>query len=231
MKRFYKLAEAGTAPGGYAVRLDGKAIRTPLLKPLILSSEGLAQEIAKEWAAQAQEIVPDTMPMMQYASTMIDKVDGHERGGIIEDLMRYAGSDLICYFATHPAGLVARQEKHWKSLLMWLQQDKDIALQSVAGIQYHHQSPNELKKIRRILDSLSAPELTIVSLVTGATGSAVVALALLARHISAEDAYHAASVDELYQQEQWGIDELAQNKLDRLKRDLSDVARFRDYLL
>lgn len=231
MKKFYKKAEAGTAPGGYVVRLDGKMIRTPLLKPLLFDSEALAQEIAAEWAAQGDEIVPQSMPMMQYASTMIDKADSHERPAMNAELLRYAGSDLVCYFATHPAGLVARQESHWRPLLEWLKTDKDIHLQSVSGIQYHHQSHDDLQKIKDLINGLSPAAFTVVQLITGMTGSIVIALAFLDRQVTPEQAYQAAVVDEVYQQEQWGVDEVAQKRLDNIAHELRDIGRFRDYLL
>ena len=97
MKRFYKQAEAGTAPGGHVVRLDGTPLRTPLRTPVILSSAPMAAAIAAEWAAQGDEIVPASMPLTQLVCTMIDKAQGHERPDMEAEIVKYAGSDLICY--------------------------------------------------------------------------------------------------------------------------------------
>lgn len=226
MKRFYKSAEAGTAPDGYMVRLDGKNIKTPLLHPFLLPNRALAEAIAAEWNAQKDEVVPATMPLTQLANTMIDKAAGHERPDMAKDLERYAGSDLVCYFGTHPASLVQLQESRWLPLVEWLQAEKGIELATVSGIQYTQQNPEAVAKIRQWVDNLSPAEFTIVQAVTAATGSVVIALALLSGRITAEEAYLAAAVDEIYQLDTWGADELAQRKLDQLRRDLQDAERF-----
>lgn len=228
MKRFYKQAEAGTAPGGYIVRLDGKNIKTPLHHPFILTSEPLAKAIAEEWQAQGDDVIPASMPLTQLANVMIDKANGHERPVMTEDLVRFAGSDLVCYFGTHPSGLVERQEAQWMPLLDWLRNDKGIALKSVSGIQYHHQDKAALAAIKKWVDGLNAADFTVVQAVTGATGSIVIALALLEKRISAEQAYQASVVDEIYQLEKWGADDLAQKKLDALLIDLKQAEEFRD---
>ena len=105
MKKFYQKAEAGPAPGGFAVRLDGRTFKTPMQHHFILPTLPLAEAIAKEWDAQAGDIVPASMPLTQLANTMIDKAAGHERKDMEAEVVKYMGSDLVCYFATHPADL------------------------------------------------------------------------------------------------------------------------------
>ena len=47
-KRFYKQAGVQALEAGFAVELDGRAIKTPAKAPLALPSEPLAQAIAAE---------------------------------------------------------------------------------------------------------------------------------------------------------------------------------------
>src|SRR5205823_4185748 len=101
MKKFYKVAEAGTAPGGYVVRLDGKPVRTPLKKNMLLPSKELAEAIVLEWAAQGGTINPLSMPLTQLTNTLIDKTSGEERVEMNEELLEFGGSDLVCYFANY----------------------------------------------------------------------------------------------------------------------------------
>ena len=59
MKRFYKDVTVAPRDGGYAVLLDGRAIRTQGGgKPQIVPSEALAQALAQEWADQGETIDP-----------------------------------------------------------------------------------------------------------------------------------------------------------------------------
>ncbi|MFN7112969.1 MAG: ATP12 family chaperone protein [Alphaproteobacteria bacterium] len=226
MKRFYKEAAAGTAPNGHTVRLDGNILRTPLRAPVILPSALLAAALAAEWAAQEGEIAPGTMPLTQLVCTMIDKAEGHERPEMEAEIVKYAASDLVCYFATHPADLVARQEKYWHPLLSWIQDEYGVILQPVSGIQYTVQDKAGLEKLRQVVRGLDAARFTVVQAVTGMTGSAVIALAMAAGRLGAAQAYEAAMVDEIFQLEKWGEDEIARKRLQHIEAELTGVEKF-----
>ncbi|MDE1150922.1 MAG: ATP12 family chaperone protein [Micavibrio sp.] len=138
MKRFYKKAEAGTAPGGYMVRLDGKAIKTPMQHSLIFPSRDFAEAVAAEWEAQQGDIIPSSMPLMQLASTMLDKVGSPaDRQAMNVEVFKYGTSDMVCYFAPHPADLVARQQAQWLPLLTWLEDEMGVK----AGAYLRHSIP------------------------------------------------------------------------------------------
>ena len=84
-KRFYRTAAAAIFESGYSVVLDGRPVKTPLGKPLVVSSETLAEAMAVEWMAQEEVIRPHTMPITQLAATVIDKVgidDGARNAGV-----------------------------------------------------------------------------------------------------------------------------------------------------
>ncbi len=230
MKKFYKNAEAGTAPGGHVIRLDGKTLKTPLQHPFVLSSPMLAAEIAKEWNAQTAEIVPGSMPLTQLVYTMIDKGHGADRAAVTAEVTKYAGSDLVCYFASHPADLVARQEKSWRPLLEWLKAEHGIELQTVSGIQYINQTDEAIRKFGKLVAELDAADFTIMQAATGLFGSPVLALALLQKKVDTEEAYQAAMVDEIYQLEKWGEDALARRKLDHIRAETAALVTFRDLI-
>jgi chaperone required for assembly of F1-ATPase len=160
----------------------------------------------------------------------VDKARGPDRTAMNAEVLKYAGSDLVCYFAAHPPALVRLHEEHWKPLLVWLKEKHGVVLESVSGIQYHPQPQAALDKLKKIIEGLDAADFTIVQSVTASAGSIVIALALLEGKISAEEVYQAACVDEIYQLKTWGADELAQKKLDALRADLEVIGRFRDLL-
>lgn len=231
MKKFYKQAEAGTAPGGFVIRLDGKLLKTPLQKNLILSSRELAEAIAAEWNAQGSEIVAASMPLMQLASTMTDKAEGDERAAMNAEIVKYGSSDLVCYLASHPVDLVERQEEHWLPLVSWMKDAFGVELTTVKGIQYQNQPVESIERVRKLVNGLDAAEFTVAQAAMGVSGSAVIALAFLKRRIDAEKAYAAACIDEIYQLEKWGEDALARKRLDRIRAELKDIERFRDFVM
>src|SRR3954468_8755729 len=116
-ERFYKSASVGEgAP--YAVLLDGRPVKTPAKNALEAPTRPLAQAIAAEWDAQRARIDPATMPLTRIANSIIDGVAPAPEP-VADDLAKYLGSDLLCYRAGTPAGLVQRQSGHWDPILDW----------------------------------------------------------------------------------------------------------------
>ena len=93
-------------------------MRTPGKAALRLPTRALAEAIAEEWRAQGERIDPLTMPLTRLANSAIDGVVGREQA-VIDDIMAHAGSDLVCYRARAPDGLVKAQQTHWDPVLAW----------------------------------------------------------------------------------------------------------------
>jgi chaperone required for assembly of F1-ATPase len=131
MKRAYENARAEAVPGGWSVTLDGKALRSPAKRPLLLPTSALAEAIAAEWQAQGAKLRPREMPMMRLASIAIDLV-ATRRAQIVAETANYAATDLVCYRAEHPPELVARQHAVWQPLVDWavLRYDAPLAITS-----------------------------------------------------------------------------------------------------
>ena len=111
-RRFYKGVEVAEADDGYAVLLDGRAVRTPGGRPLRAPTQALADLLAAEWAAQGETIELAQMHAMRLANTALDSIGG-AREATADQIARYAGSDLLLYFAEEPEGLVQRQAERW----------------------------------------------------------------------------------------------------------------------
>ena len=56
MKRFYKTVSLEPVTGGHAIRLDGRAVKTPARAELVLPTPALAAAVAAEWRAQAEKV-------------------------------------------------------------------------------------------------------------------------------------------------------------------------------
>ena len=230
LKKFYQLAEAGTAPGAgaatHVVRLDGRVLKTPMKQTLVLPNANLAAAIAAEWQGQGEHVIPDSMPLTQLANTMIDKAAGSERPALDNEICKYAGSDLVCYLATSPPELVKRQEDIWLALIAWLAQRHGAQLTAVHGIRYEEQSADALEKLRAVIEALSPADFTAVQAMVGITGSVVIALALLDGQLTATQAQEAACIDEIYQLEKWGEDKIARDRITRMAREIDACAAF-----
>ncbi len=230
MKKFYKTVDVCNEDSKYIIHLDGKSIKTPLKKNLSLESKALVEAIAEEWSSQEDIIEPEIMPLTQLANTLIDKTSGKDRAAMNEQVLNYASSDLVCYFASHPEQLVELHEQKWRPLVDWLKKKYGVELNTVSGIQYIEQSEETLNLIKDILEDMPADEFTALQAATAVTGSFVISLAMLKGEISVADAYQAAYVDEIYQLDTWGADEEAQGLLDKVKNELASIIKFKELI-
>ena len=227
MKRFYKEARAVALPdgGGFAVEIDGKRLRTPAKGEMTLPTMALAAAIAEEWQAQGDQVVPHTMPLMRLASTALDLV-AKRREAVVEEVAKYAGTDLVCYWATDPPELIARQQAAWQPLIDWAMLRFDAPLAVTSGVVPRPQSTEALHAFTAAVEAHDAMRLTALQATTAACGSLVIALALLEGRIDASEAFAASQIDETFQIEQWGEDEEAARRRAALAEDIRSAARF-----
>src|SRR4051794_31094995 len=116
-KRFYQNAAAGEGVP-YPVLLDARAVKTPAGATLATPTRPPAEAIAAEWAAQGERIETATMPLTRLAHNIIDG-GAPDPQPIADEIAKYLGSDLVCYRADAPEGLVAKQAQHWDPVLAW----------------------------------------------------------------------------------------------------------------
>ena len=204
-RRFWKEASAGPVEGGFAVLLDGRGAKTPDGARLVLPTEAAAGLVAGEWAAQGEEIEFAAMPATRLAFTAIDRVPA-SREGVAEEVARYAGSDLLCYFAEEPDALVARQQAAWEPLLAWAETELGLPLNRATGILHCAQPEGTAERVKALALELDDFSLTALASATGLFGSAVLAFALQRGRVDAAEAHDIARLDEAFQEERWGID-------------------------
>jgi chaperone required for assembly of F1-ATPase len=198
------------------VLLDGRPARTPRKRALDLPGRALAEAVAAEWAAQGERMDPVTMPLTRLVNSAIDGVRGREHE-VAADIVRYAGSDLVCYRAGHPDGLVARQQAAWDPVLAWAAAELGVRLVFGEGLMPVAQPTRALEAVAATLGPLDAFRLTALHVMTTLTGSCLIALAHARGRLPLEEAWCAAHIDEDWQAEQWGIDhEAAARRAHRL---------------
>ncbi|SRR5579871_2190412 len=209
-RRFYQAVTVRAEPGGFAVLLDDRPIKTPARRSLAAPRRPLAEAIAEEWRAQADSIDPAGMPMTRLANTIIDGVAAAHIA-VAAEIVKYLGSDLVCYRATAPQSLVARQALHWDPVLAWAKEKLGVDFATVAGVTFRRQPDEAIARAETAIPR-DPWRLGAVHAVTTLTGSALIALKLAAGNFSLDEAWTAANVDEDWNIELWGRDELSQQR-------------------
>ncbi len=211
-RRFYKTVTIAAGENGHAVYLDGKPVRTPGRRPFAAPVPELARALADEWAAQGEHIDPAKMPLTRLANTILDGVAA-ARGQVAAEIRKYLATDLLFYRAEAPAPLHARQAQHWDPILAWARQALGAEFKVGASVVHVAQPAAALNAAAAAIPDDPGPDddwrLGALHVATTLTGSALLALALMRGAIAAEAAWAAAHVDEDWNMEQWGRDEIA----------------------
>src|SRR6185295_1541121 len=205
--RFYERAAVVEGEGGFAVALDGRPVMTPARRKLAAPKRGLAQALAAEWEAQREVIDPGHMPLTRLANTIIGGV-ADNTAAVTAELVKYLGSDLVCYRAESPDGLIERQARAWDSVLSFAREALGAHFAPAQGMTFVAQSEAALAAARAAIPQ-DPWRLGALHAITTLTGSALIALAVLHGALSVDDAWAAAHVDEDWNMEFWGRDALA----------------------
>ena len=221
MKRFWKEARAEAGE----VLLDGRPVRTPKRNTLALPTPALAEAVAAEWNSVGEELDPRALPLTGLANAAIDIV-APDRLAFGEALAKYGETDLLAYRAEGPPELVARQAVEWDPLLAWVQHRYDVHIEVTAGVMHRPQPAATVARLRDATVALGAFELAALSPLVTIGGSLVAGLALVERAFDADRLWDAVTLDELWQEELWGADELAAAARDARRRDWDAAVRF-----
>lgn len=223
MRRFWKEVTLEQNTFGYAVRLDGRQVKTPTGNELALPTQRLADAVVAEWKAVEKTIDPIQMPMTGFANAAIDRV-GTDRDGFAAAIAAYGETDLMCYRAVAGEALTERQAEIWDPWLNWARGRYDISFVLVEGIMHQPQPGSTLEKLHKAVAARGTFELAAMAKLAHLSGSLIATLAVVERAGAAKDIWNAACLEELWQEELWGSDYWAQkNRSDRGREFLQAV--------
>jgi chaperone required for assembly of F1-ATPase len=206
-RRSYARPSVEKSEGVLRVVLDGRPVKTPARRVLTAPTRALAEALAGEWAAQRDMIDPSKMPLNRLANTIIDGV-AQSQSDVAAELREYLASDLVFYRAERPQGLVDRQAAAWDPVLAWAHASLGAHFEPAQGMVHVAQSPQSLRVACAAIPR-DPWRLGALHAMTTLTGSALIALAFADSAMSLAQAWSAAHVDEDWNMELWGRDELA----------------------
>lgn len=209
MKRFYKEVSVAPSAGGFQILLDGRAIKTQGKGAQILPSAALAEAMADEWRAQGEKLDPAGFVMRDLADYAIDQIAGDPQS-VITGLLAFAQTDTLCYFAEPDEALFERQQKIWEPLLSAFEAKYSIRLERVSGIIHSAQSEASMTRLGEVLQRQSAFSLAAIQTTASIAASLIIGLEAVDESADAKALFDAANLEEDWQIELWGADELAE---------------------
>lgn len=211
-QRFYKGVSVTQGENGYTIELDGKAVKTPARQPLAVPTAALATLIAREWAGQVDVIDPATMPVTRLVNTALDGIAGDSEP-VFDDIVRFSGTDLLCYRADSPQRLVERQSDRWNPVIDWAAHALGARFILAEGVMHQEQPREAIAAVAAALRKYDTPlQLASLHTITTLTGSAILALAFAEGRLPIADIWALAHLDEDWTIEHWGSDEEAEQR-------------------
>ncbi|MFN3320727.1 MAG: ATP12 family chaperone protein [Allorhizobium sp.] len=205
-KRFYESVGIEEREGGFSITLDGKPVKTPAKNLLALPTREAAELVAAEWAGQGEFINPATMPITKLANTAIDAVS-NSLAEVLDEIVRFAGTDLVCYRADGPTELIDRQAARWDAVLSWVATAHGARFFLVEGVMHQEQPAEAVAAYARALERYREPfQISCLNVVTTLTGSAVLTLAFAEGAFDLDEVWSLAHLDEDWTIEHWGSD-------------------------
>lgn len=226
-KRFWTEAKVTETEGGFGILLDTRPVKTPGKATLVAPTPEMATAIAAEWDAQQDEIRPLTMPVTRAANAAIDKVTP-QHAEVADMIAAYGDADLLCYRADAPEGLVARQEATWDPLLDWADAALGARLVPVVGVMHKPQDPRALAALSARVHAMDPFTLTAFHDLVSLSGSLVIGFAARMAHQDPETLWFASRIDEIWQEELWGVDEEARQMALAKQTQFINAKRFND---
>ena len=154
----------------FRLLLDGKPVRTPAKKQLLLPTRALADAVAAEWEDQKVRIDPVTMPLTRLANSAIDGVTGPgDRGAGRHRQVRRQRSRLLPRGG--PAGTGPSSGEAWDPVLAWAREALGASFHVVQGIMPTTQPAPAAHGVARAIDAHGPFELAALHVMTTLMGS------------------------------------------------------------
>jgi hypothetical protein len=172
-----------------------------------------------EWVAGGARPDARKMPLTQLAATSLDRVP-QDRTTIINSLVAYVGSELLCHRAPDGSKLAALQNDEWQPLLDWAADSFGARLQTGTGIMPVKQSTDAIEAFRQVIAEQNDVQLAGVRHAVDSCGSLILGLALAKARLLPEQVFAAAELESLTQADQWGEDPVTTSRHAQIMREL-----------
>ena len=227
-KRFYKTVSVAPEGDGFVVKLDQYTLKTPAKKAsdkktLLLSTKRVADLVAGEWEAQGDKIDPRTMPVTRLLNVAIARTP-ETREELVAEARKYAGTDLLCYRSAETRLYLEHQAENWDPLLAWAV-GQGVKLTTTEGLEVIAQPEASLDAVAAYASELDDIALTLFVHLLSIFGSAVLGMAVMEGHLTGEAAFTQSRLDELWQIKYWGQDEIAQERTEAMRAEITALCR------
>ena len=157
--------------------------------------------------------------------TLMQQDVAQNRDEIIDKLVQFSLTDMLLFWGTQK-DLIARQEQVWGPLLHWADETLNAKFIKTHQLDVPEKNKTAGYRLKIFLQSLSDKELTAFYAAALDMRSILLAAALVKGRVNADEAFNAAFLEELWQNEVWGQDDEAQPRRESIHQDLREIEQF-----
>lgn len=162
--------------------------------------------------------------MENYLTEAQDDI-AQNRSEIIDKLVQFSLTDMLLFWGQEK-DLIERQQETWMPILQWAKNELDAQFVTTKGLDVPEENKVTGYRLKIFLEGLSDKELAAFYAAALKTRSVLLAAAMVKGHLSAEDAFKAAFLEELWQSENWGNDEEAVGRRAQIKAEIQEIEDF-----
>ncbi|RUS18086.1 hypothetical protein BC937DRAFT_89159 [Endogone sp. FLAS-F59071] len=124
---------------------------------------------------------------------------------VITRMVNYLDTDTVLYHQEYPESLVALQERDWVPVIEWARREHGVELFATTHMVALRQPEGTKARLRGVLEAMDPIELAAFERTCMTSKSFLIALALVKKAITVEEAARAAHVEVNSQIERWGM--------------------------
>ena len=153
-------------------------------------------------------------------------LDKDSRQDIVDKILSFLSTDLLCYRAEKNSELETIQKNLWDPLINFVENKYKLIFKTTNGIIPIQQESGNKKKLLKILKKLNRHDLTSFYYITNFSNSNIIALNFLSNNINFKKAWILLSLEEAYSLKKWGQDKEAIEKLLEKKNYFNEIINF-----
>ncbi|VAV88245.1 hypothetical protein MNBD_ALPHA04-2013, partial [hydrothermal vent metagenome] len=152
---------------------------------------------------------PQSMPLTGLSEGALDQAIS-DRERIISRIAAFADSDMLYYRADETqTALAERQAAEWDPLLEWARARYDVSFDLIHGIMHRPQPKQTIVRLTGVVAAQGNFTIAAMLSLAGLTGSLIATLAIVEGKHDPQTLWPLVNLEELWQEEQWGGDDLA----------------------
>jgi len=148
------------------------------------------------------------------------------RDEIIERMVNFSLTDTLLFRSPNAAELIEEERQIWDPIIDWVQKSVNANYEVSESLDVPQKNNASLPHLQVFLESLSDKELAAFYEVAKITKSVFLAAAMVKKRVTADEAFKAAFLEEIWQADKWGHDEEADKRRELIRKELADVEKF-----